>query len=296
MTLFMFSLLNGLQLSMLIFLTAVGLTVIFGLMDILNLAHGAFYMVGAYFGYAVFQATGSFWCALLIGPLLPLLLGFVLQYFVLQPLIDRGRSAHLDMALLTFGLLFFTIGVVDIIFFDMFGLTFLSIDKPAGLDSYVNIGMYYPTYRLFIIALGLTVALVVWWVLDHTVIGAVVRAGVDDSEMLRAMGVNIYTVFAATFALGCALAGLAGVVAGAELSIDVHMGVQILIPTLVVVVIGGLGSIKGCFFGALIVGMTQTFSQAYVSDLSLFAPYILLAAVLVVRPQGIFSRGAKSLQ
>ncbi|MCB1480487.1 MAG: branched-chain amino acid ABC transporter permease [Rhodobiaceae bacterium] len=295
MTFFLFNLLNGLQLSMLIFLMAIGLTVIFGLMDILNLAHGAFYMAGAYFGYVVFQATGSFWIALAIAPLLPLVLGFLLQYFVLQPLIDRGRSAHLDMALLTFGLLFFTIGLIDLVFFETLGLTFMSIDKPAGLGSYVNIGTFYPSYRLFIIAVGLLVALIVWLLLERTVVGAVVRAGVDDREMVRAMGVNVYVVFASVFALGCGLAGLAGVIAGAELSINITMGVQILIPTLVVVVLGGLGSVKGCFFGSLIVGMTETLSQAYVPALALFATYLILAAMLVFRPQGFFGRTPKSV-
>ena len=295
MTFFLFNMLNGLQLSMLIFLMAIGLTVIFGLMDILNLAHGAFYMIGAYFGYVVFQATGSLWAAFAFAPLLPMFLGFLLQYYVLQPLIDRGRTAHLDMALLTFGLLFFTIGVIDFIFFETWGLTFMSIDKPAGLDSYVNVGTFYPAYRLFIIALGLVVAFAVWFILERTVIGAVVRAGVDDREMVRAMGVNIYLIFAGVFALGCGLAGLAGVVAGAELSIDGHMGVQILIPTLVVVVIGGLGSVKGCFFGALIVGMTETFAQAYVPALALFATYLLLALMLVFRPQGFFGQAPKTV-
>jgi branched-chain amino acid transport system permease protein len=295
MTFFLFNLLNGLQLSMLIFLMAIGLTVIFGLMDILNLAHAAFYMIGAYFGYVVFQGTGSFWVALVVAPLLPMVLGFMLQYFVLQPLIDRGRDAHLDMALLTFGLLFFTIGLIDLIFFEWLGLTFMSIDKPAGLGSYINIGTFYPTYRLFIVALGLSVALIVWYLLDRTVIGAVVRAGVDDREMVRAMGVNIYLVFASVFALGCGLAGLAGVVAGAELSIDISMGVQILIPTLVVVVLGGLGSVKGCFLGALIVGMTETLAQAYAPALALFATYALLAAMLVFRPQGFFGRAPKTV-
>jgi branched-chain amino acid transport system permease protein len=295
MTFFLFNLLNGLQLSMLIFLMAIGLTVIFGLMDILNLAHAAFYMIGAYFGYVVFQGTGSFWVALVVAPLLPMVLGFLLQFFVLQPLIDRGRDAHLDMALLTFGLLFFTIGLIDLIFFEWLGLTFMSIDKPAGLGSYINIGTFYPTYRLFIVALGLSVALIVWYLLDRTVIGAVVRAGVDDREMVRAMGVNIYLVFASVFALGCGLAGLAGVVAGAELSIDISMGVQILIPTLVVVVLGGLGSVKGCFLGALIVGMTETLAQAYAPALALFATYALLAAMLVFRPQGFFGRAPKTV-
>lgn len=295
MTFFLFNLLNGLQLSMLIFLMAIGLTVIFGLMDILNLAHGAFYMIGAYFGFVVFQGTESFWLSLAIAPLLPLALGFALQYAVLQPLIDRGRSAHLDMALLTFGLLFFVIGLFDLVFFETLGLTFMSIDKPAGLGSYVNIGTFYPAYRLFIIALGLAVALLVWLVLERTVVGAVVRAGVDNREMVRAMGVNVNLVFAAVFGLGCALAGLAGVVAAAELSIDINMGVQILIPTLVVVVLGGLGSVKGCFLGALIVGMTETMAQAYFPTVALFATYVLLAAMLIFRPQGFFGRVPKTV-
>jgi len=295
MTFFIFNLVNGLQLSMLIFLMAVGLTVIFGLMDILNLAHGAFYMVGAYFGYVVFQITDSFWVALAIGPLLTMALGFLLQYYVLQPLIDRGRTAHLDMALLTFGLLFFTIGLIDLVFFETLGLTFMSIDKPPALAGSIDIGIMYPTFRIFVIGLGLGVALSVWLLLDRTVIGAVVRAGVDDREMVRAMGVNVYLVFACVFALGCWLAGLAGVVAGTGLSIDVNMGVQILVPTLIVVVLGGLGSVKGCFLGALIYGMTETMAQAYAPALSLFATYFLLAAMLIFRPQGFFGRAPKTV-
>lgn len=290
MSMFIFNALNGLQLSMLIFSMAIGLTIIFGLMDTLNLAHGAFYMVGAYVGYALFAATGSFWLALAIAPLLPLILGLGLQYLVLQPLKDNGRSAHLDMALLTFGLLFFIIGVIDLIFFETLGLTFLSIEKPDFLRGAVNIGILYPTYRLFIIVVGLAVAVAVWFLLERTVLGAVVRAGVDDSEMVRAMGVNIYLVFGLVFALGCGLAGVAGVIAGADLSIDIDMGVQILIPTLVVVILGGLGSVKGCFVGAIIVGMTETFTQAYLPELSAYATYILLAVVLIVRPQGLFGR------
>jgi branched-chain amino acid transport system permease protein len=289
MSFFVFNLLNGIQLSMLIFLMAIGLTVIFGLMDILNLAHGAFYMMGAYFGYMIFHWTGSFWLALLVGPLLPLVLGFALQYLVLQPLIDRGRSAHLDMALLTFGLLFFTIGLIHLVFFETLGLTYMSIEKPEVLRGAINIGTLYPAYRLFIILLGLAVALAIWILLERTVIGAVVRAGVDDRNMVRAMGINVYMVFALIFALGCGLAGLAGVVAGAE-SIDVQMGVQILIPTLVVVILGGLGSVKGAFLGALIIGMTETLTQAYAPAMSMFATYFLLAAMLMFRPQGFFGR------
>lgn len=295
MDFFLFNLLNGLQFSMLLFLMAIGLTVIFGLMDILNLAHGAFYMIGAYAGYVVSQVTGNFWFALIIAPLVPLILGFALQYFVLQPLVNRGRSVHLDMALLTFGLLFFTIGLVDFVFVETLNLTFISIEKPAALSSYVNIGTIYPTYRLFILALGITVAALVWWVLDRTVIGAVVRAGVDDHEMIRVMGIDVNLVFACVFGLGCWLAGLAGVVAGAELSLSDGMGVQILIPTLVVVVVGGLGSVTGCFAGALIVGLTQTMSQAYLPQISLFSVYLLLALMLILKPGGFFGRTPKTI-
>lgn len=295
MTFLLFNVLNGIQLSMLMFLMALGLTLIFGLMDILNLAHGAFYMIGAYAGYVLFGISNSFWVALVLAPLLPAVVGFLLQYFVMQPLIDRGRSAHLDMALLTFGIMFFTIGAIDLVFFERLGLTFLSIGKPEFLNSYVNVGMPYPSYRLFIVGLGLGIGVLVWLALERTVIGAVVRAGVDDREMVSAMGINIHLVFALVFAAGCGLAGMAGVVAGAELSIDVNMGVQILIPTLVVVVLGGLGSVKGCFFGALIVGLTETMAQAYAPDLALFAIYVLLVGILVFRPHGFFGRTPRTV-
>lgn len=287
--------LNGLQLSMLLFLMAIGLTITFGLMDILNLAHGAFYMIGAYLGYAIGVGTGNFWLALVLAPLVPMVLGFLLQLFVLQPLVDRGRNIHLDMALLTFGLLFFVIGFVDLIFVELLRLTFVSISKPAILSGYVNIGVPYPSFRLFIIALGAAVGFLVWFLLERTVIGAVVRAGVDDQEMIRAMGVNVYLVFAGVFAFGCWLAGIGGVVAGAELSVNSGMGAAILIPTLVVVVLGGLGSVKGCFLGALIVGMTQTMSQAYAPQIAIYAVYVLLALMLVLKPSGFFGRAPKTV-
>lgn len=295
MDFFLFNLLNGLQLSMLLFLMAIGLTITFGLMNILNLAHGAFYMAGAYLGYLIGKATGNFWLALVLAPLAPMALGFLLQLFVLQPLVDRGRNIHLDMALLTFGLLFFAIGLADLIFVEMLRLTFVSISKPAILSGYVTIGMPYPAFRLFIIALGGAVGFSVWFLLERTVVGAVVRAGVDDQEMVRAMGVNVYLVFAGVFAFGCWLAAVGGVVAGAELSVNSSMGAAILIPTLVVVVLGGLGSVKGCFLGALIVGMTQTMSQAYAPQIAIFAVYALLALMLIVKPSGFFGRMPRTI-
>src|SRR6478672_7737910 len=177
MQLFLLQFLNGLQLSMLVFLLAVGLTLIFGLMNILNLAHGAFFTMGAYFGLIIAKATGSFWAALLVGPLLPFAAGFVLQFCVLQPLAERGRSTHLDLALLTFGLLFATAGAVEW----LFGSAFLSIPSPMALSGHLDLlGISYPAYRLFIIGIGLAVAAALTFVFDRTLLGATLRAGVDN--------------------------------------------------------------------------------------------------------------------
>jgi branched-chain amino acid transport system permease protein len=283
---FLLNLLNGLQLSMLIFLLAVGLTVIFGLMDIFNLAHGAFYTVGAYAGLVIFQATGSFWIALALAPLLPFVLGAILQYVFLQPLTLKGRSSHLDLALFTFGLMFVTMGVIELIF----GPAYATIEVPPQLQGGVQVlGITYPFYRLFIIGLGLAVAAVLWIVLDHTIFGAIVRAGVDNREMVVGMGVNISLVFAVVFGIGTALAGLAGVVAAPVLSIFSQMGMSVLITAFIVVIIGGLGNFKGSFYGAIVVGMVETMIRAYLPELQLFAIYILLAVVMFFRPQGLFA-------
>ena len=204
---FLIQVLNGVQLSMLVFLLAVGLTLIFGLMNILNLAHGAFFTMGAYFGLVVANRTGSFWLALLIGPLLPFAAGFALQFFILQPLAQRGRSTHLDLALLTFGLLFATAGAVEYIF----GSAFHSIATPEILKGGVALlGIEYPLYRLFVIAVGIAIALALVLVIDRTLIGATLRAGVDNREMVTALGININALFALVFGLGSALAGFCG--------------------------------------------------------------------------------------
>jgi branched-chain amino acid transport system permease protein len=169
MQLFLFQILNGLQLSMLIFLLAAGLTLIFGLMNILNLAHGAFFTLGAYGGLLASSASGSFWAALIVGPMLPFVLGALLQYFVLQPLVDRGRSTHLDLALMTFGLLFATAGAVEL----LYGSAFYSIAMPPVLSGHISLlGFSYPAYRLFIMAAGLVVALSLKLVVNRTLIGA----------------------------------------------------------------------------------------------------------------------------
>jgi branched-chain amino acid transport system permease protein len=279
-------LLNGLQLSMLIFLLAVGLTLIFGLMNVLNLAHGAFFTLGAYSGLSVANATGSFWLALIVGPIVPFLLGALFQYFVLRPLVDHGRSTHLDLALLTFGLLFATAGAVEFVY----GPAFNNLPMPQTLRGHVSLLEFsYPAYRLFIIVAGLLVAGTLWLVIDCTLIGATLRAGVHDREMVTALGINIDVVFALVFGAGAALAGLAGVIAAPITSVYSQMGIGIVVTTFVVVVVGGLGNFKGSFFAALIVGMTDTMSQAFLPEAELFAIYALLIAVMVVRPQGLFN-------
>ncbi|MBM3486491.1 MAG: branched-chain amino acid ABC transporter permease [Alphaproteobacteria bacterium] len=285
MSTFLFHFLNGLQLSMLIFLLAVGLTLIFGLMDSLNLAHGGFYTIGAYGGWIVASQTGSFWLALVIAPLFAAALGVLLEVLVQRPLINRGRSSHLDVALLTFGLLFVIMGLMEVVF----GAAYLSIKVPPLLSDRVEIfERTYPVYRLFIIGLGLVIALLLWLLLDKTVFGAIVRAGVDNREMVLGMGINITLVFAIVFGLGCALAALAGVIAAPILSIFSRMGATILVVTFIVVVVGGLGNFKGSFYGSILVGMIDTFALAYLPEAGLFAIYVVLAVFMMVRPQGIF--------
>src|SRR6266852_7033273 len=285
MQLFILQFLNGFQLSMLVFLLAVGLTLIFGLMNILNLAHGAFFTMGAYCGLVVASTTGSFWAALLVGPVLPFVVGALLQYCVLQPLVERGRSTHLDLALLTFGLLFATAGAVEY----LYGSSFYSSATPDLLKGRIALlGIEYPAYRLFIIAAGISVAAGLSLVIDRTLIGATLRAGVDNREMVTALGININVLFALVFGFGSALAGFAGIVAAPVMSIYSNMGIGIVVTTFVVVVVGGLGNLKGSFYASLIVGMTDTFAQAFLPEAELFAVYALLIVVMIFRPQGLF--------
>lgn len=285
---FLVNLLNGLQLSLLYFLLAVGLTLIFGLMDSLNLAHGGFYTIGAYAGWLAASATGSFWIALIAGPAVAAALGVLLEVLVQRPLINRGRSSHLDIALLTFGLLFVIMGVMEL----LFGSEYATIRVPEILSGSVPVfGVTYPVYRLFLIGLALAIALGLWLWIDRTVFGAIVRAGVDNRDMVLGMGININRVFAIVFALGTALAGLAGVAAAPIFSVYSRMGAEILVITFIIVVVGGLGNYKGSFYGSLLVGMVDTMTQAYIPGGELFAVYLILALFMTLRPQGIF--GAK---
>jgi branched-chain amino acid transport system permease protein len=273
--------LNGLQLSMLLFLLAVGLSVVFGLMNFINLAHGTLYMLGAFVGWSVARATGSFWLALAAGPLAAAMLGLVFYAALLRRL--QGESP-MKQVLVTFGLIFVGIDAVRWIWGDYPA----ALAAPARLDHSVAIlGTPYPAYRLFIIALGLGVAALLYFGLERTRLGAIVRAGVDDRVMVAALGVDVERAFLAVFCLGCALAGLGGVAAAPVLGVFPGMDVAILIPTLIVVVVGGPGSLPGAFLGSLLIGMAETFGAVLLPQFASFMIYAVMALVLLLRPAGL---------
>jgi branched-chain amino acid transport system permease protein len=274
--------LNGLQLSVLLFLLSVGLTVIFGLMHFVNLAHGALYALGAYAGVTASTLAGSYWAGFVAAPVVVTLAGIVLYLGLIRHM--RG-AGPMNQVLVTFGLIF--------IFIDLFRIVWgnyaLGMAQPALFEGRAELfGIVYPTYRLFIIAVGLSVMAGLGLVLARTQIGAMIRAGVDNDQMAACLGINVEKLFFLVFCVGCALAGLAGVVAAPVFSVTPDMGTQILIPTLIVVVIGGLGSLKGAIAGSLMVGFIQTFGAVLAPQLAAVAVYALLAAVLIFRPAGLF--------
>jgi branched-chain amino acid transport system permease protein len=274
-------LLNGLQYAMLLFLLSVGLSVVFGLMNFINLAHGTLYMLGAFIGLSLAHLTGSFWVALALAPLIAGGLGALVYAVLLRRV--QGESP-MKQVLVTFGLIFIGIDVVRMIWGDYED----AIAAPALLADSVRIwGQLYPAYRLFVIALGLAVALVLWLGLERTRLGAVVRAGVDDRVMAASLGINIDAAFFSVFCLGCWLAGLAGVVVAPVLQIYPGMDVAILIPTLIVVVVGGPGSLKGALLGSLLIGMAETFGAVLLPDFSSFMIYAVMVLVLLLRPGGL---------
>ncbi len=291
--------LNGLQLGVLLFLLAAGLTLVFGIMNFVNLAHGSLYMLGAYFAAAAFAKSNSFIVAVLVGSLGAAFVGFVVDRVALSKLYERD---HLDQVLATFGLILFFNELVRIIW----GTGSVFTQVPDQLSGTVEIlGFNYPAYRFAIIGVGLLVAFGLWWLIQKTRVGMLIRAGASNAPMVSALGVNIKLLNTLVFALGAGLAGLAGAMAGPILSVQPGMGEPILILTLVVIIIGGLGSIRGALFGAVIVGVVDTLGRAFmplimrnifdrnVADaagpaLASMLIYLLMAVVLALRPQGLF--------
>jgi branched-chain amino acid transport system permease protein len=283
MTFWLVQALNGVSFGMLLFLLAAGLSLIFGLMKILNLTHGSFYLLGGYVGLTVIQKTGSFVLAVIAAMIAIALIGVVIERFFLR----RFHLQELPQALVTFGFLFIISDLTTVIW----GANPQTIPKPALFDGAVHWGgFYYPAYRLFIIVFGLIVAALLWWLQEGTRIGAMLRASVDDEEVARALGINVSLLFTLVFALGAALAALGGVMGGPIVGIYPGADFQILLLGFVVVIIGGLGSLKGALIGALIVGLLDNFGKVLFPELALFTIFAPMALILAVRPTGLFGR------
>ena len=274
--------LNGLQLSMLLFLLSIGLSVVFGMMNFINLAHGTLYMVGAYLALSSVRWFDSYWAALALAPLGVALIGAVFYAVLLR---HMQRQSPMRQVLVTFGLIFVGFDAVRMVW----GALPHTIPIPEALDGSVTVlGEVYPTYRLFIIAVGLAVLAALYFGLERTRLGAIVRAGVDDRRMVAALGIDIDRAFFIVFCLGCWLAGLAGVVSAPVFSIFPGMDMSILILTLIVVVVGGPGSLKGAVVGSLVIGMVDTYGQVLAPEFARVTIYALMAVVLLVRPHGLF--------
>ncbi|MBU0584842.1 MAG: branched-chain amino acid ABC transporter permease [Alphaproteobacteria bacterium] len=299
--LFIEQLLNGIQFGVMLFLMAAGLTLIFGVMGLINLAHGSLYMVGAFACASVAAATGSFWLGLVASLAAAAAAGAIVEVTVIRRLYERD---HLDQVLATFALiLIFSEGTRW-----LFGSFPLYLNIPSLLQGAVALpgGVHYPLYRLAIIGVGLGVALGLYLLIGRTRLGMRIRAGESDREMIGALGVDISTLYTVVFALGAALAGLAGAMVGALQSVEVGMGEPVLILAFVVIVIGGIGSIKGAFVGALLVGITDTMGRFLLPGMlaAVIGPakasgigaalasmliYIVMALILAFRPKGLFA-------
>ena len=293
-------LLNGLQFGLMLFLLAAGLTLVFGIMDMINLAHGSLYMVGAYLAATVAAATGSFVTAVLAAMAGAAIVGMLLETALLRQLYQRD---HLSQVLATFALLLIANEVVRIVW----GPQALTLNPPEALAGPVELlpGFTYPSYRLLIIGVGLAVAVLLYVLVSKTRVGMLVRAGASNREMAQAMGVNVKRLFTLVFGVGAALSALAGAMLGPLLAVEVGMGESILILAFVVIVIGGIGSIRGALAGAILVGVVDTLGRTLLPmSLRMVLPpqvagtlgpslasiliYVMMAAVLFWRPQGLF--------
>jgi branched-chain amino acid transport system permease protein len=274
--------LHGLAYAGLLFLVSSGLTLVFGMMSVLNFAHASFYMLGAYFAYSLLQFTGNFWLALIISPILLLIIGALVERFLLRKVHVLG---HVHELLLTFGLAYIIHEVVKWIWgTDPHGLTITGF-----LAETVNImGITYPVYRLFVFGVSVVLGLFMWLILFKTRIGIIVRAAVEDSSMVGALGINVPLVFMGVFSVGAALSGLAGVTAGPLLSVDPGMAGAILVDAFVVIVVGGMGSLGGAVLASFIIGELQSFGVLLFPKFSLALIYMLMAIVLIIRPEGLF--------
>lgn len=283
MTFWLVQTFNGLSFAMLLFLLAAGLSVAYGLMGILNLAHGSYYLLGAYLGLTVIKTTNNFLLAILCAVAAVAVLGVVMQRFFLR----RFYKNELAQVLLTFGFLF----IIGDLSLWIWGGNPQVLPKPSLFEASYRFGeVVVPSYRVFVIGLGLLVALGLWLFQEKTSIGAIIRAGVDDEEMTRGLGINTPFLFTVVFAVGAALAALAGVVGGPFVGVYPHADIEILLFALVVVIIGGVGSLKGAFVGSLVVGLLDNFGKVLFPEFALFTIFAPMALILIARPAGLFGK------
>ncbi len=284
MDLFLMQTLNGFVYGVLLFLLAAGLSLIFGLMGIVNLAHGSFFMLGAFIGYSIVKITGSFWWALVLTPLPVALLAVVMEIAFMRRMYEREK---MDPVLLTFGFSFIFTDIVE----TGWGKDTLNLPEPALLERSVEfLGGLFPLYRLALLGLGIVMALLMWFVIERTRAGAMVRAGVDDSATAMGIGLNVPALLTTTFAAGAGLAAFAGVIAAPILGVYSGLDVDIMIPAFIVIVIGGMGSLKGALVGSLVIGMADTFGKAYLPDMAMFLTYLAMIVILLLRPGGLYGQ------
>jgi branched-chain amino acid transport system permease protein len=283
---FLIQTLNSLQYGLLLFLVASGLTLVFGIMGIINLAHGSFYMIGAYLAFVLSSATGSLVFAIALGIPLALLFGALLEWALFSHLYKRD---HLEQVLLTYGLILIFEQLRSL----LVGDDVHGVAIPAFLDASIQLTevMSYPVYRLAISAICVVLAVALYFVIQRTRLGMMIRAGNDDRTMVEALGININMIYRIVFALGVALAALAGMLASPISSVFPNMGSHVLIISFVIVVIGGIGSVWGALVAALIVGFADTFGKVLIPELSGIVVYVVMAVVLLWRPEGILKKG-----
>ncbi len=282
---FFIQLLNSIQYGLLLFLLAAGLTLIFGIMGVVNLAHGAFYMLGAYMAYALTAAWGNLALAIAVGTLLSVVFGWLLEKLLFRHFYHRS---HLDQVLLTFGLIY----IFEELRSMLWGDDVHNVAVPALLDWSIQLTdtLSYPAYRLFMLAMCSALALALWFMISKTKLGMKIRAGAFNSDMAQSLGINIVRLHSLVFAMGVALAALGGMLIAPLSSVYPHMGAQVLIMCFVVVVIGGIGSVRGALTAALLVGLVDTFGKVLLPQFSSMLVYVLMALVLLYKPEGLFKQ------
>ncbi len=281
--------LNGVQYGLLLFLVATGLTLIFGIMGIINLAHGSFYMIGAYMAFTLSSLTGSLVVAIVLGVILSVVLGVVLEWAFFSRLYKRD---HLQQVLLTYGLIL----VFEELRSILVGNDVHGVEVPAALAGSIRLTetLSYPVYRLFMSAVCVAVGAALWYLIQRTRVGMTIRAGASNRDMVQSLGVNINLVYRLVFALGVGMAAFAGLITAPVSSVYPGMGTQVLIICFVVVVIGGIGNVRGALFAALLIGLVDTFGKVLFPQAAGLSVYLLMAGILLWRPEGLFNPPARA--